>query len=382
MTPTTTPADMQEIRYRRQYWQEYVRNSGFMSGMGTSPTAIIQLLYEATRSGKTIMCPLVSRLKGSGVIGSTRLSGKEEALGKHTHSVTVKFRRNAIELDKEQQHYDFSSSREAVRPLLQEWSTSKLRDNIIDALFSVGHSAHQVKSLHSPLAPEINVQASAGEAQTWLTAQTAGRVLFGNAVGNFSSTFATGLGTINNSGYGASGDKFGTASISLMKRLAKRADPHIRPIRLEDGSGREFFMIYANTFAFRDLTEDTAMQSANRDARAREGRGMDDNPLFQGGDLIWDGCIIREIPEIPVISGAGSGSINVGGVALCGAQAIACGYGQEPAFKKKNEDDYGFFEGIGIEEMMGVNKIQRKDGVTSDFIDNGVVTGFFAAVGA
>jgi len=376
MTTTVTPSDLNEIAYRREYWREYVRESGFKPYMGTTPTSIIQTLYEATRSGKSIGIPLVSRLKGSGVEGSTRLSGSEEGLGKHTHFVSVKFRRNAVELDKEQEHYDFSNARNAVRPLLKEWSMDKLRSDIIDALFSTVSDGVSVKTVHAPLNSQRNAAASSGEATTWLTANQ-DRVLFGNSTANFSTTLATALATIDNSGYGAAGDKFGTASISLMKRLAKRADPHIRPIRLDDGSGREFYMIFAHSLCFRDLSEDTAMQNANRDARAREGKAMDDNPLFQGGDLIWDGCIIREIPEIPTIAS----SINVGGVALCGAQAIACAYGQEPRFVAKKEDDYDFFTGVGIEEMIGVNKIQRKDGVTGSKIDNGIVTGFFAAVG-
>jgi hypothetical protein len=105
---------------------------------------------------------------------------------------------------------------------------------------------------------------------------------------------------------------------------------------------------------------------------------MDKNPLFQDGDLIHDGVIIREIPEFPVFS---NGTINCGGAFLCGAQAVCAAWGQEPMPTEKKEDDYGHFTGAGITEMIGVNKVMRKHGTLGTFKDNGVVSGFFAAVG-
>lgn len=375
MTTSVTPSDLIEIRYRRQYWQEYVRMSGFAPYMGTSPTTIIQRLFEAQSSGKSITIPLVSRLKNSGVNGNVRLGGREEQLGKHSHSVTVQFRRNAVELSKQEEHYDFSNAREAVQPLLKEWSMSMLRNDIIDALFSTSASGIAAQTFHVPLDTDRNAQVGATAANTWLAAN-ADRVLFGHVKSNNSSNnWANSLANITNTS-----DKFSTSSLSLMKRMAKLADPHIRPIRLDDGSGREFFQCFANSYAFRDLKNDPAMIAANRDARAREGGSMEKNPLFQDGDLQWDGVNVREIPEIPVISSAGSGSIDVGLVALCGAQAIAVAWGQEPAFKRKKEDDYEFLTGVAVEEMLGVNKIQRKDGSTSTVYDHGMVTGAFAAV--
>lgn len=37
------------------------------------------------------------------------------------------------------------------------------------------------------------------------------------------------------------------------------------------------------------------MQTANREAPPRD---VDSNPIFQDGDLIYDGVVVREIPEI------------------------------------------------------------------------------------
>ena len=47
--------------------------------------------------------------------------------------------------------------------------------------------------------------------------------------------------------------------------------------------------------SFRDFSQDSAVQQANRDARVR---GVETNPLFTGGELVLDGVIVREIPEM------------------------------------------------------------------------------------
>ena len=87
----------------------------------------------------------------------------------------------------------------------------------------------------------------------------------------------------------------------LAKELAENADPHIRPFQVDDPEAREYFVCFLGSRAFRDLQNDSAMIAANRDARAREAMGMDRNPLFQDGDLIYEGIIFRKVPEITQI---------------------------------------------------------------------------------
>lgn len=389
MATTTTPADLIEIKYRRQYWREYVRQSGFSPYMGGDENgvkSIIHAAYELTSSGKSLTIPLVSALRGGGVRGNTRLSGQEEKLGKHSHSVAVQIAREGVELSEQDEHYDFSNAREAVRPLLQEWSRVLLRDRIIDALGTVAYSstaAPQCSTFWPSLNFKENVQSNATQNNSWNVANV-DRVLFGALNSNYNATFATALANVDNTD-----DKLTTSLITTMKEKAKATTtnarstgaPAIRPVIDEYAeNGREYFVLFAGSRPFRDLTRDSAMQQANRDARAREGNGMDKNPLFQSGDLIWDGVIIREIPEIPVLTGVGAGGIDVGAVFMCGCQSIAVAWGNMPEFRAKKEDDYGQFTGIGITEMAGANKIMRKDGESGTLIDNGIVTGFVAAV--
>jgi hypothetical protein len=372
MSTTTTPSDLQEIKYRRDYWREYVRESGFAAYMGNNPMVPIHTCYEMTSGGKSLTIPLVGRLSNQGVEGNSRLSGAEEALGKHTHSITVQYSRHAVELSAQDEHYDASNARDAVRPLLKEWSTSRLRDRIIDAFGSTASSGAQNKTFWTPLDAGRNVVSDATANNTWVAANS-DRVLFGALVSNYSATFATATATIDNTA-----DKFLRAPLTVMKRIAKTANPRIRPIRTNTEEGREYYVAFCGSLTFRDFKNDSTVISNLRDGRPRENNGYDKNPLFQDGDLIEDGVIIREIPEIPVFS---NGTINISPVFLCGAQSVAVAWGKEPQFTSKKEDDYGFFTGVGIEELIGCNKVMRKDGVAGTYKDHGMVTGFFAAVG-
>ena len=375
MATTTTPSDLQEIKYRRQYWREYVRDTGFKPYMGSGSEgamSVIHTCYEMSSGGKSLTIPLVGRLAGSGVEGNTRLSGAEESLGKHTHSIAIQYSRHAVELSKQDEHYDASNAREAARPLLKEWSTSRLRDRIIDSMGSVTFSGVANSTFWTPLDAGRNAVAGSTALNTWRAANT-DRAVFGALIANNATDFATSIATIDNTA-----DKLTAALVGVAKRLAKTADPHIRPIRSSAEDGREYYVMFTPSIPFRDLKNDSTIIANNRDARSREGNGMDKNPIFQDGDLIHDGVIIREIPEIPVFS---NGTINCGASFLCGAQAVGVAWGQEPRFTAKKEDDYEFFTGIGIEELIGCNKVMRKHGVAGTFKDHGMVTVFTAAVG-
>jgi hypothetical protein len=108
---------------------------------------------------------------------------------------------------------------------------------------------------------------------------------------------------------------------------------------------------------------------------------MENSRLFEGGDLLWDGIIVKEIEDIAVISGVGAGAIDVAPVYLCGAQAL--GYGVAERWKSAEElFDYGRKKGCAIMEMGGIEKMTfgSGSGDTDDLKDHGMVTGYFAAV--
>jgi hypothetical protein len=140
---------------------------------------------------------------------------------------------------------------------------------------------------------------------------------------------------------------------------------------------------FAGTNTFRDLK--TNLATINGASRPREG-GWEKNPLFNDGDLLYDGVVIREVPEISgmvtdvwtslLTGGATTGRVEP--VFLCGQQAAVMAWGQmaKPTFRK--EDDYGFITGAGVEMAYGVAKMFKKHPMSGTNLKQwGVVTGFF-----
>jgi len=354
MAVTTLSNDGRITKWVSSYFKEYVRNSGFRPYMGRGPNAVIHLNYEMTGGGKTVRMPLVSRLKGTAATGSDALIGNEESLGNHFQEIVVDYIRHGVKIPDPENRWGNFDLLTAARDQLMVRAMDRLRDDLITAMGSINGVAYTA--------------ATTAQKNAW-TAANVDRVLFGTAVANYSATHATALGAI------ASTQKLSAAVVSLMKRIAKRADPHIHPMRVNDGSGREYFIMFASSLAFRDLKEDTVMQQANREARPRD---VDANPIFQDGDLIYDGVIIREIPEIPAIGNVGDSSARVEPVYLCGAQAVGVAWGQQPR-AIRDETDYGFNKHVGTQEVRGIEKLRFADGPAGAVVDHGMVTGFVAA---
>jgi N4-gp56 family major capsid protein len=348
--------------WRKDYLKEYVRESGFKPYMGSSPTSIIFSLMELQeQAGKTINVPLITRLTSAGVTGSTILDGNEEDLGNYNCAITVDWLRNGVRVPKSTSYKTEIDLLNAAKSMLKVWSAEQLRDDVITAMLSVVTTGDTTVDLADSSAANRNAY----------NAANSDRLLFGKLVSNYSATWATAVGNID-----TTDDKCTALAMSLMKRIAKSADPHVRPFRTSDG--REFYVAFHGSRTFRDLKADSTITAANREARPRD---VEANPLFQDGDLIYDGVIHREVPEIDTISGAGTyqldgignGSCDVRPVFMCGQQAVGVAWGQMPQPKTDSQKDYGFRPGVAIEELRGVKKIAFNGR------QHGMVTGFFAA---
>ena len=349
-----------------QYYSEYVRASGFKPYMGRSSSSIIIAKYELQEeAGKTINIPLITRLVGQGVTGATVLDGSEEELGNYNCAISVDWRRNGVRVPKSTSYKTEIDLYGAAKDMLRQWEAEKLRDDVIKAMLSVVTTGDTTVKLEDSSAANRNAYAAAN----------ADRLLFGKLRSNYSATWATAMGNLD-----TTDDKCTVASMSLAKRMAKQADPHVRPYKTSDG--REYFVAFHGSRTFRDLKADTTMTQANREARSREGNGMDDNPIFQDGDLLYDGIIHREVPEIDDIASTGtynltnagaSGTTDVRPVFLCGAQAVGIAWGQEPTPRSDMDKDYKFRPGVAIEELLGVKKLAYNGK------QHGMVSCFFAA---
>ena len=344
--------------WTRNFLLEYVREPSLMPYMGTGETAIFRIRNELKdQGGAYINVPLITRLKGRGVRGAEVLKGNEDDLGNYNDQIRIDWLRNAVKVPKSTSYKTDIDLFDAAKSQLKTWDAEVLRDDVIDALGSVIIPGNpDVNGIAGTDSAVVYYSATAAQRNTFLVNNT-DRVLFGNSRSNSSSgVWATAAATVNNTT-----GKLSAAVISLAKRMAKTAGnvtgAHIRPFKSDMTAGREWFVLFCNTLAFRDVSQDATIIAANTNARAREGDGMEKNPLFQDGDLMYQGVIIREMPELPVITGAGAGGIDIGMNFLCGQSAVAIAYGQDPMLRIDLKEDYEFRPGVAIEELRGQKKI-------------------------
>jgi hypothetical protein len=264
-----------------------------------------------------------------------------------------------------------------ARSLLSDWGKSLQRDEIVGALYALP-SESAPASIDTSAGQRINgilFQAStAAQKNTWQT-DNADRIIFGAAKGNLSAgAFNTSLTSLD-----TTADTASAVNMRLLKRVAKAAVPKLRPYKVEDG--REYFVCFHGSRTFRDLK--ASLDTINKDARPREEPGLK-NPIFQDGDQIYDGVIHREVPEIDSLAPAyytnagASGTTDVRPVWMCGQGAMAFGWGQMARPTQRDETDYQFLRGVGVEMAYGIGKMFKKT-IAGNLKEWSIATGFYAA---
>ena len=359
MATTTINSGSIVTKYESKYFKEFVRESGFNPYMGTSPMSPFVVKRQLIDKGQVINIPLVSALNGDGK-GTGTLVGNEESLANSSYDVKPFWHRHAVLVDKQQAHIGSFDVKSAARDMLKIWDMDDLRDQIILALSATAENSGSYDALNGH-AKQVYLQDATTAQKNAFAARGQYRLLFGAAESNYNATWATALATVG------SGDELGRAEISLMKKMARRrvkgTYPSIRPIRV--AGGREYFICFTGSDNFAKLKAD--METVNLDGRPRD---VGANPVFQDGDLEYDGVIIREIPEI--LSGTSAGlSANQQAAYFCGAQALGIAWGQTPRATERKEDDYGFQYGKGTESLWAAEKLIFND------LDHGMITGFF-----
>jgi N4-gp56 family major capsid protein len=378
MALTTVVSNNKLIVFRKEVAREYIRQNLFAPYIGSEMTAIIRVINDLKNGGEQINIPLIARLKGTPVSTGT-LVGNEESIDNYGDRCWIDWARNAIKIPRSEEQKSSIDLFGQSRPLLEDWGKELQRDEIIDAFYAIPIASTAPTGLGSTAGQRVNGVlldlATASQRNTWLT-DNADRVLFGGAQNNLvAGNFASSLANIT------SGMTLSASAILKMKRLAKKANPRIRPYKLKNG--REYFVLFCGPNCFRDLQMDTTIINANSQARPREGDGLDKNPLFQDGDLLYNGVIIREVPEMDVrlpvfYTTAGSGSIQVAPCFMCGQSAMAWCWGRMPTPTFLKEDDYQFYRGVGIMMAYGLKKIAKLN-PAGNYREWGVFTGFFAS---
>ena len=379
MAITTPQANNKLVQYRKELIKEYIRENMFSPYMGESPTSIIRMLYDNKKGGEQVNIPIVTSLKGAAKSTGT-LTGAEEAINNYGMRAWVDWARHAVATTDADEQKDSADIFGEAKPMLSDWGKELQRDEIIQAFMSLP-SESAPAGLGTDAGQRVNGvlydAATTSQLNAWAV-DNADRVLYGNAVGNYSGVHATDIGKID-----ATADKFKKASVSLLKRVAKLASPRIRPFKTKDGY--DYFVAFAPTTCFRDLKAD--LDTVHQNALARS----QDNLIFQAGDLMYDGVIIREVPEIDTfvddvwdsgIAGnlktGGNGTSRVAPVFFCGQSAIAMPWAKMPTPTFRDQTDYQFVKGAGVKMCYGVAKVFQKN-ATSDLVQWGMVNGFFSA---
>jgi hypothetical protein len=336
------------------YYKPYIRASGFDRYMGEGSDAIIRVFREnKTDGGKDIIVPLLGTIKNAGVSDGQVLEGNEVDLEQFVDKVTCRWRRNAVKVPKSSSYRSNMDILRVAGPSLRDWAARiVLKTGLIDNLNGiVVPGATGADGYAAPDTVVTYANATAGQRNAFIVAN-ADRVQFGELVSNASSgVMATALATLD-----STNDKMSTAILDLAReRASATADisatgPAINPYMTREGE--EWYVVFVQRRQMRDLRQDTAMVAANREAMER-GK---DNPLFRNGDLLWNGMIIKEIADLPVIAGAGGSGIDVAQATLVGQSALAVAWGQMPRLITDNDQDYEFRPARAIEECIGIKK--------------------------
>lgn len=355
MANTTTGSDLVVTKFLSDFFAEYFRENAFFPYMGSDSNKVIQV----KQGRQLINIPLVSKLSGNGVTGNGTLDGNEEIMANYAYTLTPTYHRNAVRLTAEEREKPAIDLMRAAKEMLKGWGMEKVRDDIIVEALGSFYNSGSIVTVDGTTAA-INTAADA-----WVT-NNSDRVLYGAATSNLSAgDHSASLANVD-----TTNDKLTGDVVRLARKIARTADPLIKPIRVSGGI--ETYVMFVGTQAFIHLQEDLETLHSNAGQR---GEG---NPLFKPGDLYWDNVVIREVPEISSLlanstyyATAGNSSSKVEPAFLCGAQAVGYGLGQEPKLVIDNDKDYKFQPGVAVELKHDIDKLvyNNKDhGAVSVFV--------------
>lgn len=305
-TVFTTSNALTKKAWETKLFRDALKEAYFSRFMGTDANSLCQVKTDLTRDkGDKITFGIRMRLTGTGVTSGQTLEGAEESLVTYDHSVTLEQYRHGVRdngaLDRQRAMFSID---EESRSALLGWGGEKVDQLSFDAIVA------------SPT-----------------------KTFWGGAATATTDILAT--------------DKITPALISKVRVWCfgggSRVQTPLRPVRV---GGKSYFIMLVHPDVMYDLKQDSTFAQAVREARER-GK---DNPLFTGAAAIWDGVVIHEHENVPIVTTWGVGG-NVAGAkcVFMGAQSLVWAWGKRPSVVAKNfdyENEHGYAWGF----IAGVNK--------------------------
>ena len=359
MADSAVASGLRVQQWDKEFFREYIHDGRFRELMGEGESSIIQVKEDLSKKdGDSVTYALVNRLTNSATTGSAVLEGNEEDLTSRSMRVYVDKRRNAVRVPEMEEQKSAVSLRNAAKPMLMDWILEDTRELYLTALGSLNGTAFTSRT--------------AAIADAWLV-DNVDRIQFGAVASPSATDLSSALSDLD-----TTADKFDNVALDAMLLKAKTCSPKIRPMR-DKGNGKRYYVALAGPHAFKNLRD-----SMDTEVLAVTAVEMQASKLFEGGDLLWNGCIVKEVDNMPIYPNIGNGgTTEVTPVYLLGAQALA------HAICKRTKSieetfDYGDKHGVAVEHILGIRKLIFGSGTgdTDDLKDNGVVTGFFATTGA
>lgn len=368
MADTRANANLTPEIWDEDFFTEYLTENRYAGEMGDNENSVIQVREDLTKKkGDRINFALVNKLTQDAVTGRGTMEGNEEEMGTRSFELAIDKRRNAVRIAEIDEQFSAISLRDAAKFVLKDWAMKDTERLISTALGSANGIAMT--------AAAFGLAGNQTALDAWLV-DNADRVFFGNsAYAAATGDLSVGLATLTPA---TAAERCTVANLDAMKFMAmNRANPKIRPIRSE-GDGKYYYVVYIHPLAWRDLKGDTVLTAAQREVQLSQ----ENNRLFKGGDMLWNGMILKEAHDLydaSTLTALGDSGTVVPAF-LCGAQAIGVAYGRR--WRSKTEEfDYGDKHGVETSAIYGIDKIRMGSGAADrdDLKDHGVVTGFFAS---
>ncbi len=133
MASSTISSGNVVTRFRKKVLREYVRGGRFGPVTGTDVNKIIQIVKELKKTS----IPLVAKLSGPGVRGSTQLSGSESPLSNFSYLLQPTYLREGVLVDNEEREKSEFDLFSEARPALMNWIMETKRDQMIQGFGAI-----------------------------------------------------------------------------------------------------------------------------------------------------------------------------------------------------------------------------------------------------